>query len=319
MLPRLFNKCFIIIIVFVSNFSSVFALWENKTIENYKIKEEINFIVTGYYTPLENQKSYINWSFLAEVKMNWEWKHMASWKEVFMWAIAAPKKFTFWTKIYLEWYWVWVVEDRWWNLWNKWTPRIDIWTWVWENWMEKARKLWVKHIKWYIINDDAIININFWNNVKRLESKNTKINLDKLYICPESNIDEIKELEIIFASIWIYKWKIDWVYNSIKNDLINFQLTNWIIKSKKDEQSWYFWQRTISKIKELYPEIEKKNFLSEKEINLLQNKVEKIKNKFWDKYDEKIKIIKNEIEKIKKKNWLKENITDKLEYLESII
>jgi len=97
------------------------------------------FVVTAYYSPLENQEYYLTWDYVSEKRLNWQWIRWASWKWVFSWMLAAPKNYKFWTKIYLEWLWIWVVEDRWWaivNAWKRWysSDRIDVWVWYGDEW-----------------------------------------------------------------------------------------------------------------------------------------------------------------------------------------
>ena len=101
------------------------------------------FVVTAYYSPLPDQEFYLTGNYNSEKRLNWEGISWASGKWVFSWMLAAPKNYKFWTKIFLEWLWVWEVSDRWWaivNAWNRWykSDRIDVWVWYGDEWLRRA-------------------------------------------------------------------------------------------------------------------------------------------------------------------------------------
>ncbi len=141
------KKLFIFITFYFLVIPSTTVFAENK---------EKSFIVTAYYSPLPNQEYYLTWNYEEEIALNWWWIRWASWKEVFEWMLAAPKNYDFWTKIYLEWIWTWVVEDRGWAIVEAWErgyteDRIDVWMWHWDEWLKKALSWWKRKVKWLII------------------------------------------------------------------------------------------------------------------------------------------------------------------------
>lgn len=320
MLSTNFNKFIIIITIFLINYSNVEALvWENTNIPSLTSseKEEKNFVVTCYYTPLLGQEIYLTWDYESEVKLNWDWIHTASGKKVFSWVLAAPSSYPFWTKIYLNWFWVWIVEDRWgaidrinqdWETYDS----IDVWMWEWDEWREKCVSWWRKTLKWYIvwINENLALNIE----------SNTIFDYKNLYVTPESTQYEVKKLQTIFSKIWIYSWEINWNYVDIKNILINFQFINWVIPSKKDIEAWYFWPKTIAKLNSLYWEnLENDNKLTKNEILQLNNWVNRIKNKLWINYIKTAEKLLISISKMKQKQNVPKKVKSKLEYLEYIL
>lgn len=245
------------------------------------------FVVTAYYSPLPNQNYYFKWSYEADIKLNWNWVRWASWKEVFAWMFAAPKSYPFWTKIYLEWVWVWEVADRWWAIvstdpsesrWYQY-DRIDIWMWFWEEWLARALTWWKRIIKWTVLADsETNLSVNLWDfpapesALKKLAEKqslekkvakeiqiNPKLNIFEKYIWPESTSENVKMLQEIFFEMWLYFWEIDGKYDSIKDSLINYQLKNWIIKDKSNDGAWYFGPITRAKAKKDYLTYVEKN------------------------------------------------------------
>lgn len=211
--------------------------------------KEKYFIITAYYSPLPNQNSYMKWSYTRDIKLNWWWKVTASWKGVFEWLLAWPKNYPFWTKIYFDWFGVWVVEDRWWAIVKtgvKWQEhdRIDIWMWYWDEWLSRAKKWWKRTIKWVVVTSNTKTSINF-NKSKLFWVENINVN-------PESQENEVKKLQEFFNSLGLYKWDIDWIYKSIEGTLLKFQIDNWIINNKEDWGAWYFWKQTKEALSKIY-------------------------------------------------------------------
>lgn len=206
--------------------------------------DERYFYVTAYYSPVPWQQKYTTWSYEWDVRLNWEWKHTASWKEVFSWLMAAPRNYAFGTKIYLEWMWIWSVEDRWWaivNAWERWHEydRIDVWMWYWDEWLQRALKWWTRKIKWYVVDNNQQITIEFD------ESPITKYRW-LVVDAKEPEDNSVKKLQELLKETWLYTWVADWDYLKVKNILIKYQLDSWVIDSEYDEEAGYFWEKTYA-------------------------------------------------------------------------
>lgn len=230
--------------------------------EKYLKSEEVKlwaktFIVTAYYSPIPGQNKYSYDSYKKrsrtyeeEINLQWDWKNTASWLWVFSWLIAAPKNYEFWTKIKLDWIWIWNVQDRWWaivNSWERWHEydRIDLWMWYGDDWLDRAIKWWKREVKWEIVSNDALVTIEFD------ESPISKYN--DLTIDAEKPIKEdVEKLQNLFTEIWLYNWDVDWNFENIKNVLVKFQIENWIIESSTSDDAWYFWKKTVIVLREKY-------------------------------------------------------------------
>ena len=207
-------------------------------------KDERYFYVTAYYSPVPWQQKYTTWSYEWDVRLNWEWKHTASWKEVFDWLMAAPRNYAFGTKIYLEWMWIWSVEDRWWaivNAWERWHEydRIDVWMGYWDEWLQRALKWGTRKVKWYIVDKNQHITIEFD------ESPITKYRW-LVVDAKEPEDNSVKKLQELLKETWLYTWVVDWDYLKVKNILIKYQLDSWVIDSEYDEEAGYFWEKTYA-------------------------------------------------------------------------
>ena len=60
------------------------------------------FVVTAYYSPLPDQEYYITGNYEDELRLNGKGIAGASGKGVFSGMLAAPGKYSFGTKIYLD-------------------------------------------------------------------------------------------------------------------------------------------------------------------------------------------------------------------------
>lgn len=325
MLYRLINKVIYVGIIFLITFSQVSSFsWEinsqNSYLINNNIKaiEKIDLVITGYYSPLPNQNKYVTGSYEKEIALNGDWVWMASWKKVFTWALAAPKKYSFWTKIYIEWYWVWVVEDRWWTIIDDEHTRIDIWMWYWDEWLERAIKLWSRKTIWYIVSNETEVNFDFWTNSWGNYVVSNKYNYLKL--TPESNSDNVKKVQEFFKEVLYYYGEIDWKYESIKPMIVKYQLQKWIIKWLDDEAAWYIWPKTVSAIsKDFGSTINNENVIKKEEKEKILKQVLIIKNKLWSKYVIKANKLLEKIKILKNKETLDAKTKTKLEYLEIIL
>jgi len=228
----------------------LFIFQANNTFATETKIKNISFIVTAYYSPLPNQKKYITWSYSWDKRLNWEWHTTASWKPVKPGILAAPTKYPFGTKIYFEWYGVWVVEDRWWAIvkaWVRWFEhdRIDIWMWYGDEWLQRALKWWKRVIPWRVVSRNQEVNLKFADDILAW--------LEKIKVNPEVHKKEdVIKLQEKFKELWLYNWKIDWKYESIKDDIIKFQIDNKIISSYKDEAAGWFWPKTFTALLRRY-------------------------------------------------------------------
>lgn len=71
-----------------------------------------NIVITGYYSPIPDQRYYVKGSLAADKILNGNGTHGASGRPVFQGMIAAPKDYPFGTKIYIPGLGVGTVADR---------------------------------------------------------------------------------------------------------------------------------------------------------------------------------------------------------------
>lgn len=273
-------------------------------IKTYSLDETWYFIITAYYSPLPNQEAYLTGDYNSEKKLNWEWVKWASWKAVFSWMLAAPKTYTFWTKINLEWLWVGEVSDRWWAIVSAWNrgyenDRIDVWMWYWDEWLRRALYWWKRKVKWNVVDSNQKVTLDYNKILAPKWATKWLIKIPSVFntwLWKWWDIDLIKKLQRLFTEVWLYRWEINGIYNNEVIDIVyNFQLENWIVSYPDSYWAWYWWKNT----RELFL----KDYL-----NWDFNKKEEIKvNSKTQKIEIKEQIIKEEPLKIEEtKNIIKE-------------
>lgn len=219
------------------------------------------FVVTAYYSPLPNQKSYLTWNYESEIRLNWQWIAWASWKKVFSGMLAWPKTYAFWTKIYLEWLGVWEISDRWWAIvsaWNRWYShdRLDIWVGYWDEWLQRALYWGKRTVKWNIISSDSKVTLDY--------TKMPAPNWTTTWLKPKEDVFtyslwvwsdsvKVKKLQQFLKDLDLYIWEVNWIYNDeIISIVYNFQIDNEILSSKNDIWAWYWGNITRDKFKKAY-------------------------------------------------------------------
>ena len=75
---------------------------------------------------------------------------------------------------------------------------------------------------------------------------------DSLRVHPKSGATEVTQLQEIFTKADLYNGDIDGEYQSIRNELIEFQVKNKAISGYADEEAGYFGPKTVSILKKLY-------------------------------------------------------------------
>lgn len=214
-------------------------------------KWKTSFIITAYYSPLPWQRKYITGTYSWDIRLNWGWKVTASWKGVFPGLLAAPKNYEFWTKIYFEGIGIWVVEDRWWaivNAWDKWhaSDRIDVWMWHGDEGLSRAIRWGQRTVQWEILEDFFSHNITF--------DPSKLTNYYPIRLSPvTSSKSQVVSMQKLFTELWLYSWEIDGKYNSIKDDIIDFQFENGIISSKNVDDAGYIGPKTANFLEKKYP------------------------------------------------------------------
>ncbi len=215
-------------------------------VSSAQAEEETFFIVTAYYSPLPGQIKYYHGSYEREIYINWKWTHGASGREVFEWMLAAPKNYPFGTKIYLEWYGIAEVQDRWWAIVNAWNrghqhDRIDIWMGFWDDGRNRAIQWWSRTIQWKIVSSDSENTIRFWTS---------KIgDLGNIKLTPESDSQRVSSVQTVFKRANLYNGEIDGNYESIKPAIIDFQLSRWVISSNDAYDAWYIGSKTLAALR----------------------------------------------------------------------
>jgi hypothetical protein len=182
--------------------------------------------------------------------------------------------------------------------------------WYWDEWLQRALRWGKRTLIAKIVPNNQKVNLKF--------AKNVLFWLETIKVNPEQHkIEDVKILQQNFKKLWLYSWKIDWKYNSIKTPLINFQINSRIIKSKHDEQAWRFWPKTYTALLRRYGSkdilikqrkritIDQISYTTLKKVAIKLKKL-KSKERLIKKLEKSLKILKKKSQKRKIEFLIKE-------------
>lgn len=210
-------------------------------------------IVTAYYSPLPNQSYYSTGSFERETRLNGNGTHGASGKAVFTGMLAAPSKYTFGTKIYIEGLGVGEVADRGGAI----VPagqrgynydRLDVWMGHGEEGLYRALA-WGKRTipcRIYDQNSNVSVNLNYShiNIVNRIQHETTRLFNRDLSLHTEG--EDVKKLQEMLKNINLYNGDINGKYDtSTYHAVINLQKQVGIINTDNDFGAGYVGPKTM--------------------------------------------------------------------------
>lgn len=237
--------------------------------------EQGKFIVTAYYSPLPGQDKYATWSYAGDIRLNGRWTHGASWKAVHPWFLAAPKNYSFGTKIYIDGLGVGVVEDRGWAIVNagkRWYEydRIDVWMWYGDEWRIRAIKWWKRTVLGNKVDESTQLSIAFDNS-----PLNKYFDLTVNAQNPQK--ENVIQLQELFQEIGKYNGEINGEFDDIRDILIDFQLKKSIISSPQSSEAWYFGPKTLAALRQEYENTDIPYLQADQEIqNLSQQQIDQL-------------------------------------------
>lgn len=264
---------------------------------NYKVAaKEGYFVVTAYYSPLPNQKYYMTGDLESEKRLQGHGIAGASGRKVFSGMLAAPSKYAFGTKVYIEGLGIGDIQDRGGAIvpaGKRWYAydRLDVWMGYGDEWLKRALAWGKRTVPGYIVKSSTPVTIDYTNHIapewalnglkvkKTVQKKKTVFDVS---IWVDSSVTSIKKLQTFFKNIGIYKWPIDGIYNQELIDLVlQFQLANNLISSKNDIGAGYWGPKTRTTFEKRY---NKSTFTAQDYFASIEKRLwskgEKLKN--WD-------------------------------------
>jgi hypothetical protein len=113
-----------------------------------------------------------------------------------------------------------------------------------EEWLQRARAWGVRTITGKIVPSGSENTIQF--------GESQIGNIVNLKVHPESGPQEITRLQEIFTRAELYSGPVDWEYDSIKESLIDFQVSSGIIPSRDHVEAGYFGNKTTRALANIY-------------------------------------------------------------------
>jgi 3D (Asp-Asp-Asp) domain-containing protein len=229
-------------------FASVLSFFSFHADSGYAASVQQNFVVTAYYSPLPNQSFYLKGNYEAEKILNGEWTHGASGKPVFVGMIAAPKTYSFGTRIDFDGLGVGIVEDRGGAIVKAWergytSDRIDIWMGSWESGLRRAMVWGKRNVTGTITTDTTAPLLNFRDidtgKINLWNYKKATTTISSAYL----DADTLAR----FSDLWYTVEGSD-----VRSMVIEFQKDHSIIKSSTDESAWVYGPKTKSTLTSEY-------------------------------------------------------------------
>jgi len=151
-----------------------------------------------------------------------------------------------------------------------------------ENSIIKSKKsLWAGY--WWVSTRSLVLeNFLAWEYESKATWEKSAIpNIFKKNLWPESKKEDIEDLQKAFKNMWIFWAKIDWKYESIKEDIIKYQLENKLITNRSNYWAGYFGPKTRANIEKKYLSFLKDKKLEEKIEKEIEKKVESHIASIW--------------------------------------
>ena len=292
------KKFFAIVLVLSVIFSYVIPFYEVSAVDNGE--DDNYFIVTAYYSPLPDQEHYLTGNYEDELRLNGRWIAGASGKWVFSGMLAAPSKYRFWTKIYLDGLGIGAVEDRGWAI----VPagqrgysydRIDVWVGYGEEGLQRALFWWKRKVYGHVVASENEINLDYnvipspsWATKSLLQVKKKLPNIFDISLGNGSKVSLVTKLQELLSDLW--HLTVDdntWIYDKVTIDAVyDFQLKHNIVSKNTDQWAGSYGPKTRAWLKLAYEkyleEEEKKENFFEKlgilRIDAFSQAEETIKN-----------------------------------------
>lgn len=237
------------------------------------------FKVTAYYSPLPNQSFYLKGNFEAEIRLNGEGKHGASGRAVFPGMIAAPKTYSFGTKIRLDGLGVGTVTDRGGAIVhagerNQSHDRIDVWMGYGEPGLRRALKWGVRVVDGDILSDANTPDTIYYDSMdpdikvmtpqERVKEAVSKDETKKIIAEVEAIIEQdelmnsfpgnmgkgaegipVKIIQSALKQLGYYKLGLSGTYDQdTVNAVLRFQIDKKLISGLEDNAAGYFGAQT---------------------------------------------------------------------------
>lgn len=194
-----------------------------------ELGEQKTFITTAYYSPLPNQEKYYRGSYEADITLNGKGIQASDGTPVFVGMIAAPKGYSFGTKISLDGLGVVSVHDRGGAI-NEGQgyDRIDIWMGYGDEGLKRTLEWGRREITGTIVSHDTPVSLDLVNIVKNAP-KITQVALKKLQAIGYNTTGK-----------------------TFKEIILQFQLDHNIISSPHEAGAGNYGPKTTAKLNELY-------------------------------------------------------------------
>ncbi len=213
-------------------------------------------------------------------------EHTIKWKRVVSnYAHLSKMNVSVWDNV-LVWNKIWEVWSTWNSTWNHLHFQIDLdttkkhpyyysynscpfsyykiteeWVCIDELFKNSIDPLLFLETQWAILDNlstkNVIVNNSAINNNTIITTTTSSKNDDNLSIFDRTvyiwySESDIRKVQEIYQKLWIYRWEINWNYQDIIEDIINYQISKKLISTRNESWAGWFWPKTRATTKTDY-------------------------------------------------------------------
>ena len=256
-LLSLFLKVSSILILFASiNIVAAASDTSSSPADSVTFPYQQPFVISAYYSPLENQKKYVTGSYKGDIRLNGDGVHGADGSNVHPGMVAAPKSYPFGTKMKIPGIGTVEVHDRGGAIVNAGQrhqafDRLDVWMGSGDAGLQRALHWGRRTVEVTVYGIDANIAENVdlegysaaENIAENVTGQAPKTFVDDLSLNDKN--DEVGKLQTTLKQLGYYQGDASRVYDDVTRDaVVKFQIAAGIIDDSNDFGAGYFGPQT---------------------------------------------------------------------------
>lgn len=255
------NTLFLLVACVLSSFPAV------KAQEKVQPEKRV-FAITGYYSPQPGQSFYLRGNLEDEKRLNGQGIRGASGVNVHDGMLAAPRSYTFGTKIKFEGLGIGTVEDRGGAIVEAGErgngyDRIDVWMGYGEEGLKRALSWGIRKVVGYVYpagtDLDNTINVSDFAILDKKWPANAESSLFKRNLGTGDSGDDVQKLEEVLIELGYLANEPGTVYDTKTIDAVyRFQVDAGIVKNDTDSGAGYCGQKTRKELEKKWYELQEK-------------------------------------------------------------
>jgi hypothetical protein len=106
--------------------------------------------------------------------------------------------------------------------------------------------------QWAVLDNISTKSVNIIDNSSNNNYEKNELDIFDKTVYIWYAVEDIKKVQEIFQELWVYRWDINWKYEDIEDNIIEYQIANNLIANENDYWAWRFWPKTRYTVKQEY-------------------------------------------------------------------